>query len=194
MTAPVLNRVVRRETHSPRTVAAVLVLLVAVVALAYLGVELVLGLLGLAPLLVSPEAGLEWLAGLPQAEPQATIAAVAVLVGLVGLVLVVLALTPGRRPKHRLAVTEHAVLADNGVIATSLAERVRREFDLAKGGVTVGVAHRSADLTVQPEPGQVLDRDQLRAVAEQELSGYALEPQLRVLVRVRQPRETGAES
>jgi hypothetical protein len=117
-----------------------------------------------------------------------------VLVGLVGLVLVVLALTPGRRPKHRLAVTEHAVLADNGVIATSLAERVRREFDLAKGGVTVGVAHRSADLTVQPEPGQVLDRDQLRAVAEQELSGYALEPQLRVHVRVRQPRETGAES
>jgi hypothetical protein len=40
----------------------------------------------------------------------------------------------------------------------------------------------------------VLDRDQLRAVAEQELSGYALEPQLRVHVRVRQPRETGAES
>ena len=44
MTTPVLRRVVRRETHSPRSVAFALVVLLGIVLALYVAVELILAL------------------------------------------------------------------------------------------------------------------------------------------------------
>ncbi|CEI27118.1 Putative uncharacterized protein [Propionibacterium freudenreichii] len=183
MTNAVLKRVVRRETHSPRTVATVILLVLVALAAIYVGIEIVLRLLGIGPLLVAPGAALTWLQDLPD-QPPSLIIAGGLIALVAGLVLVWLALGPGRRPKHQLGSSSYAVIVDNGVIASSVAERVRRELDLAKGAVVVGVGHRSADITVRPEPGQAVDRRHVRAVAESELAGYELSPRVKVRARV----------
>lgn len=183
MTSAVLKRVVRRETHSPRTVSTVIVLALVVVAAIYVGVEIVLHLLGVGPFLVAPGAALTWLQELPD-QHHGLVVAGGLLVAVAGVVLVWFALGTGRRPKHELGSSSYAVLVDNGVIASSVAERVRRELDLSKGTVVVGVGHRSADISVRPEPGQPVDRRHVRAVAESELAGYELSPRVKVRARV----------
>jgi hypothetical protein len=194
MTNTVMTRVVRREMHSPRTAMTVVVLSIVVAAAVYAGIEIVLRLVGAAPLLVAPGAALAWAAVLPTAEPRAAVIAGAAAVAIVGVVLLGFAVTPGRRPKHVLGVTGHAVIVDNGVIASAVAERIRRELDVPKGAVVVGIGHRTADVTVRPEPGQVVDRARVRSIAGEELDGYAPEPRLKVRARVLQSAERGDAS
>lgn len=190
MTSPVLTRVVRRETHSPRTVVTVIVVVLIALSAVYTGIEIVLHLLGAEPLVVAPGAALAWLIALPAAQPQPAVIAGGSAVAVIGVVLVWLALSPGRRPKHALAVSPHAVVVDNGVIASAVAERVRRELDLSRGAVVVGIGHRGADVTVRPEPGQVIERSRVRSVAQTELAGYQAEPALRVRARVLRALDT----
>lgn len=178
-----LNRVVRRELHSPRTVAAAAVLVLVALAAVAAGVEIVLHLVGAAPLLVDPGAALTWLRGIPE-QPQSVTLPIGIVAAVIGAILVWLAVAPGRRPKHELGGTDRALITDNGVIASSVAERVRRELDLSRGAVVVGVGHRSADVTVRPEPGQSMDRTRVRAIAEAELEDYALRPRVKVRARV----------
>ncbi len=194
MSATVLRRVVRRETHSPRTVATVIVLLLAALAAIYTGIEVVLHLLGLGPLMVAPGAALAWLTTLPDEVTQAAVVAGGAVVAAIGVVLVWLAVGPGRRPKHELSVSAHAVVVDNGVIASAVAERVRRELDLSQASVVVGIGHRSADVTVRPDPGQSIDKARLREIAEAELARYDLSPRVRVHARVVSAADTGGVS
>jgi len=194
MTNPVLTRVVRRETHSPRTAMTVIVLVLVVAAAVYAGIEIVLHLWGAAPLLVAPGAALAWVQALPASEPRAAIVAGAAAVAVVGVVLLWFAVAAGRRPQHALGVSGHAVVVDNGVIASAVAERVRRELDLPKGAVVVGIGHRSADVTVRPEPGRVIDRARVRSIAENELDGYGPSPRLTVRARVQQTAESEGAS
>lgn len=191
MSHAVLERAVRRETHSPRTVATVIVLVAVVAAAGYAGTELVLRLLGAGPLLVDPGEAWTWLAQLPGTEPTSATVAGAVVVLVLGIVLLWLAVSPGRLSKHRIGTSQHAVVVDNGVIASAVAERIRREFDLSKDGVVVGIGHRSADVTVRPEPGQEVAVPEVRAIAEAELASYALSPAVRVRARISHRTEQG---
>lgn len=138
MSDAVLKRVVRRQTHSPRTVVTVVVLVLLAVGAVYVGTELILWLSGAAPLLVAPDAAVEWMLALPRAEPEAAVIAAGAVIMLVGIALVWMALAPGRRAKHALAVgsdsATRAVVVDNGVIASALAEELRRELDVNAGG------------------------------------------------------------
>lgn len=183
MTNTVLKRVVRRETHSPRTVVTVIVLVIFAGAAILAGAEIVLHLLGLGPWVIAPEAALTWLRELP-VQPQGVVVAGGILVAIAGAILVWFAIAPGRRPRHELGASPHAVIVDNGVLASSLAERVRRELDLAPGAVVVGVGHLGADVTVRPEPGHRLDKSEVRAVAESELAAYEMSPRVKVRARV----------
>ncbi|RGE20394.1 DNA/RNA endonuclease G [Leucobacter sp. wl10] len=194
MTNAVLNRVVRRETHSPRTVAAVLVLVLVAAAATYAGAEIVLHLLGAAPLLAAPGSVLAWLGEVPDARPRSALGAAGAALGVVGAALVWLAVSPGRLSKHRLAASSHVVVVDNGVIASAVAERVRQELDLSRGGVVVGVSHRSADVTVRPEPGQEVDKSRVRSIAEAELAEYGASPGLRVRARVQRRADGGGSA
>ena len=45
MSTPAFRRIVRRETHSPRTVAMIIAVVILILALVYIGVEIVLHLL-----------------------------------------------------------------------------------------------------------------------------------------------------
>ncbi|SJM60920.1 hypothetical protein FM112_07455 [Gulosibacter sp. 10] len=146
--------------------------------------EIVLHLLGVAPLLVAPGSFLEQWPALPDAEPRALVLACAAIAAVAGFVLIWLALSPGRRPRHQLGAGPHAIVVDNGVIASAAAARIRRELDLSRNAVVVGVGHRAADVTVRPDAGRTIDRAEVRALAESELSGYGLSPEVKVRARV----------
>lgn len=189
MSQQVLSRGVRRETHSPRTVAAVIVLVVLAAAAVFVGIEIVRWLAGLGPLLVAPGDGLRALTELPDAEPQGAVVAGGAVAAIAGLVLVGLAVGPGRRPRHAMSGHPIAVVCDNGVLASAVAEQLRRALDLAPGAVVVGVGSRSIDVTVRPAPGETIEKDRVRDLAAEEVARYDLSPGLKVHARIAKPAD-----
>lgn len=190
MSDPALRRVVRRETHSPRTVAMLAALLVLILALAYIGTEIVLRLLAQPALLLGPAQGLAFLAGLPTSQPSGLVIAVGAAIALIGLVFVILAVTPGRLSKHEMQWGRRAVVVDNGVVAAALAQHVSDETGLPRDRITVGVAHRSVDVTVRPGAGVPLDQARLREIVDREVAEYRLTPPVKARVRVARPTES----
>ncbi|MEN0023694.1 MAG: DUF6286 domain-containing protein [Microbacterium sp.] len=188
MSTPALRRVVRRETHSPRTVAMFVAVILLILALAYVGLEIVLSLAAQPALLVGPGAAAGWLIGLPTFPAGLVIAGSAVL-ALIGVVFVVLAVTPGRLSKHSFEAGDRAVVVDNGVIASALAQHLAEETGIARDDITVGVGHRSVDVTVRPGAGIPLDRAEVQAAAEAELQTYRLTRSVRTHVRIDRPTE-----
>lgn len=189
MTTPVLRRVVRRETHSPRTVAMFVAVVLLILALAYIGLEIVLNLATQPALLFGPAAAGAWLVGLPTAQPAGLVIAGSVILGLIGLVFIVLAITPGRLSKHTLDAGDRAVVVDNGVIASALAQHLSEETGLARESITVGVGHRSVDVTVRPGAGIPLEKSAVQAAAEARLHDYRLGRSVRTRVRIERPTE-----
>lgn len=190
MSDPALRRVVRRETHSPRTVAMFAALLVLILALTYIGTEIVLRLLAQPALLLGPAQGLAFLAGLPTSQPSGLVIAVGAAIALIGLVFVILAVTPGRLSKHEMQWGRRAVVVDNGVVAAALAQHVSDETGLPRDRITVGVAHRSVDVTVRPGAGVPLDQARLREIVDREVAEYRLTPPVKARVRVARPTES----
>lgn len=189
----VLARIVRRETHSPRTVLAVVLLVIIMVAAAYGAAELVAHIAGAAPLVIAPHEALAAVAGVPDLEGSGASVAVAigVVAALVGLLLLWLSFSPARRPRHESQISRYSVVVDNGVIASAVAENLRRELDLPKSSVVVGIGHRTADITIRPQPGQVVDRERASVIAEIELASYELRPPVKVRTRVVKTDERG---
>lgn len=193
MTTPVLRRVVRRETHSPRTVAMFVAVVLLILALAYIGLEIVLSLAAQPALLLGPAAAGGWLVGLPTAQPAGLVIAGSVVLALIGLVFVVLAITPGRLSKHTLEAGDRAVVVDNGVIASALAQHLSEETGIARDAITVGVGHRSIDVTVRPGAGVPLEQSEVLALAESELQTYRLTRSIRTRVRIERATEKDAD-
>lgn len=189
MTSPVLRRVVRRETHSPRTVAMIVAVVILVLALLYVAVEIVLSVLGQPALLLGPAAAFAGIVGLPTQIPAGVSIAVGAGIGILGLVLVILAVAPGRLSRHQFTVGESAVVVDNGVIASAVAQRISDETGLPRDQVRVGVAHRSADVTVSPALGVPLEESRVREIASAEIDSYGLATRLRTRVRIDRPAE-----
>lgn len=193
MSTPVLRRVVRRETHSPRTVAVFVAVILLILALAYIGLEIVLYLAAQPALLVGPLAGWGWLVGLPTAQPAGLVIAGSAVLAVIGLVFIWLAVMPGRLSKHTLEAGDRAVVVDNGVIASALAQHLSEEIGIARENITVGVGHRSVDVTVRPGAGIPLDRGAVQSAAETELGSYRLSRSVRTRVRIERPAEREEE-
>lgn len=189
MSSPEFRRIVRRETHSPRTVAMIVVAVLLILALVYAGVEIVLWLLGGPPLLVGPGAAAAWLVGLPTLQPVGIGILGAVVVAALGLIFLVLGLAPGRLPRHEMSGAGRAVVVDNGVIAASLAQRLSEDAGIPRDDITVGVSHRQVDVTVRAGFGDLYDAAPISQIVDAELERYALIPPVRPRVRVITPPE-----
>lgn len=189
MSTPVLRRVVRRETHSPRTVAVFVAVILLILALAYIALEVVLYLAAQPALLAGPVAGWGWLVGLPTAQPSGLVIAGSVVLALIGLVFIVLAITPGRLSKHVIDAGDRAVVVDNGVIASALAQHLSDETGIARENITVGVGHRSVDVTVRPGAGIPLEKSSVQSAAQAALDTYRLSRSVRTRVRIETPTE-----
>ncbi len=189
MSTPAFRRVLRRETHSPRTVAMIVAALVLILALVYVGIEIVLSLLAQPALLLGPAAAAGWVIGLPTAQPSGLVITGGVVVALIGLIFLILGVTPGRLPKHQMSIEGRAAVVDNGVIASSLAQRISEETGIGRGDITVGVSHRTADVTIRSGFGDEYDAAPIAQVVEAELERYSLIPPVASRVRVLTPTE-----
>ena len=194
MTDPVLRTVVRRETHSPRTVAMLVVVVLLVLAAAYAAAEIGLALADQRPLLAAPAPAIEALATLPTAVSPAALVASGAVLALLGVALLVLAVAPGRLSRHEMTWGERAVVVDNGVVASSIAQHVSRESGIARENIVVGVAHRTVDVTVRPALGIPVDQDHLRQIVDDEVASYRLTPSLRTRVRIDRPADETKDS
>ncbi|PZT96948.1 alkaline shock response membrane anchor protein AmaP [Microbacterium kunmingense] len=193
MSTPAFKRVLRRESHSPRTVAMIVAVVLMIVVLAYLGTEIVLYLLAQPALLLGPAAQAGFLIGLPTERPGWLVVLAGVVLAIVGFVFLFLALAPGKLPKHRMRFGERAVLVDNGVIASALAQHLSEETGLSRDDITVGVSHRTADVTLRPGLGIPLDEAPLKNIVQTELDSYELTPSIKSRVRVVRPKQNEDE-
>lgn len=185
------RRILRRETHSSRSGAAVLVLIVLIAVSAYVGIEAVYAGLGLRALLFSPLDTLSTL--LTAATTQGgLVIAMGIIAGLIGIVLIVIALTPGRRGRHTVEDPRVAVVVDDQVIAASLARRARLAAGLAPGQVTAWVSRSAARITVIPASGVIADEDAVLSAARDDLASVGYVPAITPHVRVNQTGRLGA--
>lgn len=187
MTDTVLRTVVRRETHSPRTVAMLVVVVLLLLALAYAAVEIILDLSGAQPLLVAPGEALNAVVAAPTALMPVAFIVGGIVLAIVGLIVLVLGLKPGRLSRHEMSWGERAVVVDNGVVASALAQHLSNESGISRDDIVVGVAHRSVDVTVRPPVGIPVDEAQLRHIVDEEVTSYKLSPAVRTHLRVQCP-------
>ncbi|CAN3700583.1 MULTISPECIES: hypothetical protein [unclassified Microbacterium] len=187
MTDAVLRTVVRRETHSPRTVAMIVVAVLLLLVLAYAAVEIILNLVGQPALLVAPGEALNAIVAAPTALLPVAFIVGGIVLALVGVLVLVLALKPGRLSRHEMAWGERAVVVDNGVVASAVAQHLSNESGIARDDIVVGVAHRSVDVTVRPPVGIPVDEAELRRLVEEEVTSYKLSPAVRTHLRVQRP-------
>lgn len=171
------RRVLRRETHAPRTLPAVVVASVCLVLL----IALIAGGIWW---LVDPlfrETATAWFAGtadLARTQPAAITAGIVLVI--LALVLIVLAVTPGRRPRRARTTERTALLVDDGVIADSIADAVARRTGITRGQASVTVGRRIATVRITPTSGRAIDRAAAESAVSETVSsiGFAATPRI----------------
>ena len=161
------KRIIRRETHSPRSVAAITVASAMIVVIAWLAVEGVVSLLGNAPLLATPRQILTVIATAPTASAGA-LGVTAVLCLLVGLVLLMLAVFPGRRSRRRASSRTAIIVVNDELLASAVARKVARAAGVSPDAVVVSLGRRSGTIRIRPVSGISIDRDEIQKVAQAE--------------------------
>lgn len=173
------RRLLRRETHAPRTVPAVVV--------ASIGAVLLLALLA---------GGVWWLVDEAfRTEAMRRIDDVAVLgqqqalpwgvgagLALVALVLVALAVLPGRRARRARMTDRTALLVDDGVLADSVAASVARRTGVDRGRVSVIVGRRSVTVRITPTSGVPVDPAAAESAVVETLAGIGFTAEPRVVI------------
>lgn len=176
------KRVVRRELHSSRSGAAVLVALLALIATAWIGTEAVLAALGQPALLLTPAAMAAGVRGLATVPAGGLIAAGVVLV-LLGLVLLVLAFGPGRRGKH-VVTGPTPTVADDAVLASSLSRAAADAARLDPDRVVASVGRRTATVRLTPTTGVAVDRGAVQRAVTEQAAALNVQPAVRAKVVV----------
>ncbi len=190
-TAGLYRRLARRETHSPRSLLAIVLAVALILVLAWIGTEIVIALLGAPALLVAPVDMFTSAVALVDA-PVAIVAAAGIVVAVIGLVLVIAAVSPGRRARHLLAADRTVVVVDNEVIASALARHASTAGNVDPDNATVSVSHRRADVHLTPTSGIPVDEAAVNDDVTRQLESYGLKPTVRARVRVAESGRIGA--
>ncbi|MDO9397170.1 MAG: DUF6286 domain-containing protein [Herbiconiux sp.] len=185
------RRIGRRETHSPRSLPAIVLAVALILVLAWIGTEIVIALLGAPALLVAPVDMFTSAVNLVEA-PAGIVAAAGIVVALIGLVLVIVAVSPGRRARHRIESSRTVVVVDNEVIASALARHASVAGDVDPDNATVSVSHRRADVHLTPTSGIPVDEAAVNDGVARQLESYGLKPGVRASVRIAQNGRIGA--
>jgi hypothetical protein len=191
-TPPPYRRILRRETHSPRSGFAIALAVVLILVLAWIGTESVLALLGRPALLVAPEDSLGSVLGLPTLITSSGIIGAGSAVAVIGLLIVLVALLPGRRARHTGVVGRTAVVVDNVVVASALARVASRTANIDPDQVVVTIGHRAVDVNVRPSSGFPVDDARVLTAVQEALITFELTPPLRAKVTIEQKGVVGA--
>lgn len=184
-------RISRRETHSPRSLLAIVLAVVLIVVFAWVGTEVVIALLGLPALLVAPSDMFTSAIGLAE-QPAGIVSAAGIVVALIGLVLIVLSLSPGRRARHVIDTERAATVVDNEVVASALARHASYAGNVDPDNTTVSVSHRRAVVHLTPTSGIPANRDDVAAAVSGQLDSYGLRPTVRAKVQIAEKAKVGA--
>lgn len=176
------RRVLRRETHSSRSVAAVVAASVAVVLLLAL-------LVGGVWSLLDPrfgDAASVRIAELtsPDAGRVSLIVSGAVAV-VVALILLLLAVLPGRRARRARTTERVALLVDDGVLADAVADAVAARCGIDRRQVSVTLARRRVTVRVTPTSGIRIDESAVAETAVGTVSdlGFVVTPKVYISER-----------
>ncbi|MGW9587343.1 DUF6286 domain-containing protein [Microbacterium sp. NPDC055455] len=170
------QRIRRRETRSPRSVAAITLAVVVMATLAWLAVEIVLAMLDLPPLLVAPAEMAAALVAVTSV-PGAMLMGAGLLIALIGAVLIALAVAPGRRGRH-LMESPRRVVVDDDVVASAIARHAASVAGVGPDQARVTVSRRRVDVHLTPTSGFPIDRAAVLNVVGDALDSYRLEPAL----------------
>lgn len=181
------TRIARRETHSPRSVLAVILAIILILAAAYAITEIILAMLTKPALLVAPKDASQSLIDASTLPVGALIAAGIVLL-VVGLILIATALTAGRRARHVITTDRAVTVVDNEVIASALARHASYAGGTSPDNTRVSVSHRRAVVEVTAASGtKAPSRAILDAVNEQ-LDLYGLKPAVKGKVNIQRAK------
>ncbi|MCT9869850.1 hypothetical protein [Paenarthrobacter aurescens] len=180
----IIRRMIRRDTHSSRSVPSIVAASILLVTFLWLALESVLWLLKDQPLLASPAQLRQWLLDLPANTIPAGMTAAGVGLGLLGLLIIGIAVGKGRRSRRALASERTATVVDDDVIAAAVSSKARLAAGLAPGQVTTTVGGRSVRVQVRPTSGVPLSLESIKTALDGELATYALDRPVRRDVRV----------
>lgn len=194
-----LGRVVRRETRSPRAVAAILAAVLVGLLAAYGLLEAGVHAVGQPAWLVEPKVAAERISALPQGISPALLAAAGAVIAMVGLFFLLQAVLPGRRARHaldgaRLGISSGsvAVVVDDETIASALARRARLAANVTPEQVMVVVSRKQVMVNVRPTSGAPISEEAIRAAVRDELEDMAPLPLPDVRVAVASSGVIGA--
>ncbi|MWV57459.1 DUF6286 domain-containing protein [Rathayibacter sp. VKM Ac-2754] len=177
------RRFLRRETHSSRSAAQIVVLLLVALVAAYVGAEAVLAVFGAAPLLIAPSALLAAIVGVGDLA-QVALLGIAAGVAVLALILLVLALGPGHRARHTIEDDRLAVVVDDGVIASALARSARTVARSRREDTSASLGRRTAVIEITPASGIAVDQAAVQSAVDDEITRIAPQPATRASVRV----------
>jgi hypothetical protein len=186
-----LGRLVRRETHSPRSTAAITLAVVLILLLAWLGTELVLQLIGAPALLAAPGDMITFVID-AQAQNTALFGIAGLVVALIGLVLLITGIGSGRRARHELPTRRGSVVVDNEVIASALARTASSTAGVDPDNCTVSVSHRRAVVQLTPTSGSRVDEAAVLAAVTAQLEKLDLTPPVSARLIVSSHAKVGA--
>lgn len=162
---------IRRETHSSRAGATVVVTLVLMALAVYLCAEVIASLSG--SHLLIPAAQL-WQRILTGDIPQAVLISVGIGAILVGLFLIAKAFGPGRFNRHAVSDDRIAIVVDDAVIASSTSRAVREQLHLDPAQVSTSVRRSAVHVNIIPTSGEALERGHVEQVVGNVVTGYGL--------------------
>lgn len=185
------TRIVRRETHSSRSVGAITVAVILIALVIWLAVEAVVSMLGLPALLMSPHTILSSLVAAP-ATSGVVLAVIASALAIIGFALLVLGILPGRRDRRQLAAETATVVSSDGLLASALARRVAHEASLSPDAVVVSLGHRSGTIRLRPVSGVPLDRERIAEAAQDEFDTAQSNTHMRLRVQISPEGKVGS--
>jgi hypothetical protein len=179
------RRVRRRSIHRSRSAAVSVALIITAVVAAWVGTECVLRAAGSAPLLADPQRVVD--AALRPDGAFTTIAEVtaAVLV-IAGIVVIVLALTPGRRPRSAVPHERGAVVIDTAILASTAANAAALAAGLPEDHARASARGRSSEVRLVPLSGVPVDQSAVRSAVEDRLGRLDARFGKHVTIRVEQ--------
>lgn len=175
----IYRRVLRRETHAPRTIPAVVVAAIGALLLIALFAGGVWWLVDAA----FREEAVRRLDGIAAPERQVAVSVgVGVVLVILAIVLFALAVLPGRRARRARATERTLLLVDDGVLADSIAEAVARRSGVDRGRVSVTAGRRTVAVRIVPTSGVPVDRRQAESAVVDTLSAIGFSATPRIIV------------
>ena len=190
-TTTLYRRIRRRETHSPRSGAAVVVGVAAVLALAWLATETVLAALGRHALLLSPARMVAGIAALPTVASGALIGS-GVVLAILGLIVVVLGLSAGRLGRHTIDDDRAVIVVHDEVVGSALVRAAADSSSTDPDRAIAAVGRRRATVRLTPTSGSPIDLPAVQQAVAERLQGFGLQPALTTRIVLDRKGRVGA--